>query len=89
MLQASRELDLAKEAFGCYADEELGTENLQRDLPPVPVTREENSCGSSPTNLVIHRVPPNERLAHERQEVPPARAVTRDLGSATSHSLVS
>jgi hypothetical protein len=89
MIQASRELDLAKEAVGCDADEELGAENLQRDLPPAPIKCEENPCGSSPPNLTIHLVLLSERLAHERQEVAPARTVIRGHRTTTCHSLLS
>jgi hypothetical protein len=65
MTQAGDQLDFAEEAVGGDALEELGVENLERDLLSGPIIREEDPRVTAATDLTIHLVSITESVAHE------------------------
>jgi hypothetical protein len=65
MIQARDQPDLAQEAVGNHALEELGVENLERDLLSGPIKREEDSGVTAAADLTIHFVSITESVADE------------------------
>lgn len=69
MIQAGDQPDLAQEALGNDALEELGVENLERELLSGPINREEDPGVTAAADLTIHFVSITKSVAHEPQQL--------------------